>query len=70
MLIEGLIKGSIVHVHRARTVLVQQSGTISSSEMGICFVPSMIVFHLKCFLNPYPRLQFAAHLQFKKIEII
>ncbi|KAL8171635.1 hypothetical protein V2J09_023439 [Rumex salicifolius] len=34
VLIEGLIQGSIVHLHRARTVLVQRSGIISSSKMG------------------------------------
>lgn len=33
--VEGLIQGSVVHFHRARTVAVQSSGTISTSEMGI-----------------------------------
>ncbi|KAF8400908.1 hypothetical protein HHK36_014211 [Tetracentron sinense] len=32
--VEGLIKGSVVHFHRARTVVVQSSGTISSSGLG------------------------------------
>ncbi|KAK9273478.1 hypothetical protein L1049_018288 [Liquidambar formosana] len=32
--VEGLIKGSVVHFHRARTIAVQSSGTISASGMG------------------------------------
>ncbi|XP_022754632.1 uncharacterized protein LOC111302962 isoform X3 [Durio zibethinus] len=32
--VEGLIKGSVVHFHRARTVSVQSSGIISACGMG------------------------------------
>ncbi|KAG2699575.1 hypothetical protein I3760_07G198300 [Carya illinoinensis] len=32
--VEGLIKGSVVHFHRARTINVQSSGMISASGMG------------------------------------
>ncbi|PON67877.1 ephrin type-B receptor [Parasponia andersonii] len=32
--VEGLVKGSVVHFHRSRTILVQSSGTISASGMG------------------------------------
>ncbi|XP_057985855.1 uncharacterized protein LOC110667066 isoform X2 [Hevea brasiliensis] len=32
--VEGLLKGSVVHFHRARTVSVPSSGTISASGMG------------------------------------
>ncbi|XP_062097852.1 uncharacterized protein LOC133803757 [Humulus lupulus] len=32
--VEGLVKGSVVHFHRSRTVVVQSSGTISASGMG------------------------------------
>ncbi|KAK8543142.1 hypothetical protein V6N13_136324 [Hibiscus sabdariffa] len=32
--VEGLIKGSVVHFHRARTISVQPSGIISASGMG------------------------------------
>ncbi|KAG8635925.1 uncharacterized protein LOC110603588 isoform X2 [Manihot esculenta] len=32
--VEGLIKGAVVHFHRARTVSVPSSGTISASGMG------------------------------------
>lgn len=32
--VEGHIKGSIVHFHRARTITVQSSGVISASSMG------------------------------------
>ncbi|KAL5190276.1 hypothetical protein HKD37_04G009752 [Glycine soja] len=34
ILVEGLIKGSVVHFHRARTISVESSGTISASGMG------------------------------------
>ncbi|KAK9065546.1 hypothetical protein SSX86_014947 [Deinandra increscens subsp. villosa] len=34
ILIEGLIKGSVVHFHRARTVTVPSTGIVSTSEMG------------------------------------
>ncbi|KAL5558615.1 hypothetical protein UlMin_034826 [Ulmus minor] len=32
--VEGLVKGSVVHFHRARTIVVQSSGTISATGMG------------------------------------
>ncbi|XWS26372.1 hypothetical protein CRYUN_Cryun26dG0026800 [Craigia yunnanensis] len=32
--VEGLIKGSVVHFHRARTISVESSGIISASGMG------------------------------------
>ncbi|KAJ6856762.1 hypothetical protein NC651_038434 [Populus alba x Populus x berolinensis] len=32
--VEGLIEGSVVHFHRARTIYVPSSGTISASGMG------------------------------------
>ncbi|GKC63278.1 hypothetical protein Tco_1095876, partial [Tanacetum coccineum] len=34
ILIEGLIQGSVVHFHRARTVTVPLTGTVSTSRMG------------------------------------
>ncbi|KAG4982644.1 hypothetical protein JHK87_027393 [Glycine soja] len=34
ILVEGLIKGSIVHFHRARTISVESSRTISASRIG------------------------------------
>ncbi|PSS01243.1 hypothetical protein CEY00_Acc22601 [Actinidia chinensis var. chinensis] len=34
ILVEGLIEGSVVHFHRARTIAVQSLGTISASGMG------------------------------------
>ncbi|KAL6985493.1 hypothetical protein U1Q18_018868 [Sarracenia purpurea var. burkii] len=34
ILLEGLIEGSIVHFHRARTIAVQTLGTISATGMG------------------------------------
>ncbi|OIW14573.1 hypothetical protein TanjilG_32915 [Lupinus angustifolius] len=34
ILVEGLIKGSVVHFHRARTITVESSGIISASGMG------------------------------------
>ncbi|KAF5797813.1 hypothetical protein HanRHA438_Chr07g0295721 [Helianthus annuus] len=34
ILVQGLIKGSVVNFHRARSVTVESTGTISSSKMG------------------------------------
>ncbi|MCI29320.1 hypothetical protein A2U01_0050529, partial [Trifolium medium] len=34
ILVEGLIKGSVVHFHRARTISIESSGKISASGMG------------------------------------
>ncbi|KAI8534522.1 hypothetical protein RHMOL_Rhmol10G0096600 [Rhododendron molle] len=34
ILVNGLIKGSIIHIHRARTVIVDTGGMISASEFG------------------------------------
>lgn len=31
----GVVKGSIVHIHRARTVIVDSVGMITASELGI-----------------------------------
>lgn len=45
--VEGHIKGSVVHFHRARTVSILTSGTISSSGMGIlsklCFTDNHLL---------------------------
>lgn len=30
----GVIKGSIIHIHRARTVVVDSDGMITASELG------------------------------------
>lgn len=32
--VNGLVKGSIVHIHRARTVTIEGDGMISASELG------------------------------------
>ncbi|KAF8379152.1 hypothetical protein HHK36_028581 [Tetracentron sinense] len=32
--VNGLVKGSILHIHRARTVIVDTGGVISASELG------------------------------------
>ncbi|KAL5783356.1 hypothetical protein ACOSP7_008385 [Xanthoceras sorbifolium] len=34
IIVDGLVQGSVVHFHRARTISVQSSGTISASGMG------------------------------------
>nr|XP_043627763.1 uncharacterized protein LOC122599331 isoform X2 [Erigeron canadensis] len=34
ILVEGLIKGSVVHFHRARTLTIPSTGTVSTSKMG------------------------------------
>lgn len=35
ILVQGLVEGSVVFFHRARTVTVQSSGIISTSGMGM-----------------------------------
>ncbi|KAF3340460.1 hypothetical protein FCM35_KLT16231 [Carex littledalei] len=32
--VSGVVKGSVVHIHRARTVTIDTDGTISASELG------------------------------------
>uniref|UniRef100_A0A0E0P5I5 DUF8003 domain-containing protein n=1 Tax=Oryza rufipogon TaxID=4529 RepID=A0A0E0P5I5_ORYRU len=32
--VSGIVRGSIIHIHRARTVTVTNNGTISASELG------------------------------------
>lgn len=34
ILVIGIIKGSVVHIHRARTIIVDTKGTITASELG------------------------------------
>ncbi|OWM88309.1 hypothetical protein CDL15_Pgr003721 [Punica granatum] len=34
ILVTGLIKGSIIHIHRARTVIIDPDGMITASELG------------------------------------
>ncbi|XLT08827.1 hypothetical protein HN51_054620 [Arachis hypogaea] len=34
LLVNGIMKGSIVHIHRARTVIVGTDGVITASELG------------------------------------
>ncbi|XP_075522952.1 uncharacterized protein LOC142555760 [Primulina tabacum] len=34
ILVSGIIKGSVVHIHRARTIIVDNNGTITASELG------------------------------------
>ncbi|KAF7810029.1 uncharacterized protein G2W53_036772 [Senna tora] len=34
LLVNGIMKGSIIHIHRARTVIVDSDGMITASELG------------------------------------
>ncbi|KAG6636083.1 hypothetical protein CIPAW_11G086100 [Carya illinoinensis] len=34
LLVNGLIRGSIIHIHRARTVIIDTGGVITASELG------------------------------------
>lgn len=45
----GLIKGSIIHIHRARTVIIDTGGVMTASELGKR-VPRINVF--RCCLLP------------------
>lgn len=41
----GVIKGSVVHIHRARTIIVDFDGMITASELGIYLVQSFFVLN-------------------------
>ena len=43
----GIIRGSIIQIHRARTVVVDTEGTITASELGIFFFPELLDFVAK-----------------------
>jgi len=32
--VSGIVRGSIIHIHRARTVTIAKDGAISASELG------------------------------------
>ncbi|CAA6666175.1 unnamed protein product [Spirodela intermedia] len=40
--IAGLLQGNVIHFHRARSVVVQPSGTISASGLGMILSPSYL----------------------------
>lgn len=51
ILVQGLVEGSVVLFHRARTVTVQPSGIISTSGMGMTrarFLFPVYAFHFFC----------------------
>ncbi|CAN1248608.1 hypothetical protein LINPERPRIM_LOCUS6806 [Linum perenne] len=34
LLVNGIVKGSIIHIHRARTIIIETGGSITASELG------------------------------------
>lgn len=34
LLVDGIVKGSVIHIHRARTIIVNNNGLITASELG------------------------------------
>ncbi|CAI0388569.1 unnamed protein product [Linum tenue] len=34
LLVNGIVKGSIIHIHRARTIIIDTEGSITASELG------------------------------------
>ncbi|ONI06251.1 hypothetical protein PRUPE_5G049600 [Prunus persica] len=34
LLVDGVVKGSVIHIHRARTIIVDNNGLITASELG------------------------------------
>lgn len=44
LIVSGVVKGSVVHIHRARTVTIDTDGMISASELG----DSVFQFLLYC----------------------
>ena len=47
ILVEGLVIGSVVHFHRARTISVPSSGTISTTGMGIIASEFLFNYHIQ-----------------------
>ena len=45
LLVTGIMKGSIIHIHRARTVIVDTDGMITASELGNLLSALFNVFH-------------------------
>ena len=45
ILVQGLVEGSVVLFHRARTVTVQSSGIISASGMGMTWAHLLFSVH-------------------------
>lgn len=46
ILVGGLVKGSIIHFHRARTIVVSADGMLTASELGNKRLPSFSIFEL------------------------
>lgn len=46
ILVSGVIKGSIVHIHRARTVIVDTVGMITASELGTYFLQLIVILNV------------------------
>lgn len=46
----GVIKGSIVHIHRARTVIIDTDGMITASELGIHAGQHLVVLNVAVLL--------------------
>jgi mannose/fructose/N-acetylgalactosamine-specific phosphotransferase system component IIB len=34
LLVHGIVKGSVIHIHRARTIIIANDGLITASELG------------------------------------
>lgn len=34
LLVNGIMKGTIIHIHRARTMIIDTDGMITASELG------------------------------------
>lgn len=59
LLVNGVVRGSIIHIHRARTVIIESGGVISSSELGKECIPSNSVF---ISLSPSPFVSLVARV--------
>lgn len=46
---DGTVKGSIIHIHRARTVIIDSYGLITASNLGNFIIEIILRQHGTCF---------------------
>ena len=72
--IAGLVQGTVIHFHRARTVVVHSTGTISASALGKLMHLSVLltlifIYHIYFYHIVGRPCNLASHSLFGRIEI-
>jgi hypothetical protein len=55
LLVNGIIKGSIIHIHRARTIIIDTDGLITASELGRESNSVIVFLFLAALFREYPQ---------------